>query len=76
MDLLEIPGVRRDPANIDYRATLDQAQDLLNAPGIEALCIRRSVDRASAGDRPVPMITSLRGVITQEDIDNYREYAQ
>jgi chloride channel protein, CIC family len=65
--LLHIPGARRDATDIDYRATVAEAHDLLRAPGIEALCIRRTT---------APMISSVRGVIVRDDIDNYLESAQ
>ncbi|MFU8813762.1 MAG: chloride channel protein [Pseudomonadales bacterium] len=71
VDLLEIPGARRDAADVDFRATLDQAQDLLSAPGIEALCVRQLDGQATAS-----ATAPVRGVVTQEDIDNYRESAQ
>jgi len=64
--LLRIPGVRRDAGDIDYLATLEEAYAKLRSPEIEALCVRRT---------SAPMIASVRGVITQEDIDNYRESA-
>ena len=63
--LLKIPGLRRDTADIDYRATVEEAQTSLRSRNVEALCVRRT---------SAPMIASVRGVITQEDIDNYREY--
>jgi hypothetical protein len=65
--LLEIPGARRDATEIDCRATVDEAQHLLDAPGIEALCIRRNA---------APTDPSVHGVVAQEDIDNYWESAQ
>ncbi|MFW6094670.1 MAG: chloride channel protein [Pseudomonadota bacterium] len=64
--LLRIPAKRRDAADIDYRATIEEAQIALRAPGVEALCVRRT---------SAPMIAPIRGVIAQEDIDNYRETA-
>ncbi|MEQ8861585.1 MAG: chloride channel protein [Pseudomonadales bacterium] len=64
--LLKIPGVRRDARDIDYRATLEEAWALLQSPDVEALCVRRT---------SAPMIASVRGVITREDIDNYRDSA-
>lgn len=66
VSLLAIPGVRRDAGDIDYRATLDEAYAKLRSPDVEALCVRRT---------SAPMIASVRGVIVQEDIDNYRESA-
>jgi len=64
VDLMEIPGQRLDVANLDYRATLAEAQRVLREFGREAVCIRRA--RA-------PMIESVIGVVTQQDIDNYRD---
>ncbi|MEJ2088024.1 MAG: chloride channel protein [Gammaproteobacteria bacterium] len=64
IDLLEIPGARLDVANVDYRATLAEAQTVLTERGTEALCIRRTT---------APMIESVIGVVTQQDIDNYRD---
>jgi hypothetical protein len=66
VSLLRIPGVRRDAGDIDYRATVDEAYAKLRSPDVEALCVRRT---------SAPMIASVRGVIVQEDIDNYRESA-
>ncbi len=63
VDLLEVPGQRLDVANLDYRATLAEAQEVLNELGTEALCIRRTT---------APMIDTVLGVVTQQDIDNYR----
>lgn len=63
LDLMEIPGLRLDVANLDYRATLAEAQDVLSELGTEALCIRRTT---------APMIETVLGVVTQQDIDNYR----
>ncbi len=67
VSLLRIPGDRRDAADVDYRATLEEAWTLLRSPTVEALCVRRT---------SAPMIASVRGVITREDIDNYRDSAQ
>jgi CIC family chloride channel protein len=63
LELLEIPGQRLDVASLDYRATLAEAQEVLNELGTEALCIRRTT---------APLIDTVLGVITQQDIDNYR----
>lgn len=64
--LLQIPGLRLDAADVDYRATVQEAQDALRPAGVEALCVRRM---------SAPMISSIMGVITQDDIDNYREFS-
>jgi len=60
-DLLELPGMRKDVARIDARATVEEAQRMLNSESVEALCVQRMNAPA------------ILGVITQEDIDNYRE---
>ena len=64
IDLLKIPAMRKDVADIDYRATVDEARHALARVEAEALCVRRTT---------APMIESVLGVITQPDIDNYRE---
>jgi len=64
--LMEIPARRRDVAEIDYLATIDEAQRALDSPEVEALCVCRTSG---------PMLAPLRGVIIQDDIDNYRESA-
>jgi len=63
VDLLEIPAQRLDVASLDYRATLAEAQSVLEEMQTEALCIRRTT---------APMIETVLGVVTQRDIDNYR----
>ena len=65
--LLELPGMRKDTASIDVRATLFEAQQILRNGSAEALCVRRS---------SAPMIAPIVGVITQDDIDNYRDTPQ
>lgn len=67
VSLLSIPGTRLDCRDIDYRATVEEAQALLRSPNVEALCVRRAT---------APAISSVRGVILPQDIDNYRESAQ
>ena len=62
--LLEIPGLRLDVVNIDLRATILEAHSTLREAAAEALCVRRIT---------APLIESVLGVITQEDIDSYRE---
>jgi len=64
IDLLGIPALRLDVADIDYQATISEAQEALKEPGVEALCVRRT---------SAPMIRTVLGVITQTDIDNYRD---
>jgi CIC family chloride channel protein len=64
VNLLEIPAMRKDVANIDHRATVDEARIALAQAKVEALCVRRTT---------APMIKPVLGVITQPDIDNYRE---
>ena len=62
--LLDIPGERKDVVNVDIRATIEQAQQALRDVEAEALCVRRLA---------APLIESVLGVITQEDINSYRE---
>ena len=62
--LLRMPGMRKDVASIDARATVEEAQQMLNSESVEALCVRRM---------NAPMTEAILGVITQDDIDNYRE---
>ena len=64
IDLLEIPGERLDVADIDYRATLAQAQQTLREEEVQALCVRRVT---------APMIEAVVGVVTMQDINNYRD---
>ena len=64
VNLMDIPGQRLDVANLDYRATLAEAQAVLKARRAEALCIRRTT---------APMIETVLGIVTQQDIDNYRD---
>ncbi len=66
IDLMAIPAMRRDVASIDSLATVDEAQTALRGAGVEALCVQRASTH---------LIIPVRGVITQEDIDNYRESA-
>ncbi len=64
VNLLSIPALRMDVADIDVRATIDEAQQALRAEAVEALCVRQTT---------APMISRVLGVITQADIDSYRE---
>ncbi len=63
IELLNIPGQREDVANVDIRATLQEALDALNSQGVRALCVRRT---------SMPLIAPIMGVMTREDINNYR----
>ncbi|MGI9324538.1 MAG: chloride channel protein [Pseudomonadales bacterium] len=66
INLLKIPGMRRDIVDVDDRATLQQAQETLLESGAEALCVRRL---------SAPLIRPIIGVLTQTQINNYREIA-
>ncbi|HEX7037868.1 MAG TPA: chloride channel protein [Pseudomonadales bacterium] len=66
VDLLQIPARRRDVADIDYLATVEEAQSTLRRRSVEALCVRRTA---------APMLSPVRGIVTLEDIDNYQESA-
>ena len=66
LNLLKIPGMRRDVTDVDDRATLQQAQEAMAATSAEAVCVRR---------QSAPMIRPVIGVLTQNQITNYRELA-
>ena len=63
IELLNIPGQREDVVNVDIRATLQEALDALNKQGVRALCVRRT---------SMPLIAPIMGVMTRDDINNYR----
>jgi CIC family chloride channel protein len=62
VDLAEIPATRKDVTSILLQATLSEALDTLNSSGVQALF----VNRISA-----PMIDSVVGILTREDIESY-----
>jgi CIC family chloride channel protein len=62
VDLMKIPGMRKDVDVIDIRATLQQALDQFRATGVEALCVTRTA---------APLISPIVGIVTREDIDRY-----
>ncbi|MEE9255031.1 MAG: chloride channel protein, partial [Pseudomonadales bacterium] len=66
IDLLEIPGLRMDVALMDQRATLQQARERVEQTGVEALCITRT---------SAPMIVTVVGVLTAQDIDDYYRFS-
>ena len=64
IDLAAIPATRKDVTPILMQATLSEAWDLLNSTGVEATYI----NRISA-----PMIDSVVGIATREDIERFYE---
>ncbi len=64
IDLLRIPAMRKDVVSLDLRATVEEAQQRLGQVKAEALCVRPNSDHG---------IDPVVGVITQEDINNYRD---
>ena len=66
IDLLEIPGLRMDVALVDQRATLQEARERIEQSGMEALCITRT---------SAPMIATVVGVLTRQDIDDYYRFS-
>ena len=62
IDLAEIPATRKDVTSILLQATLTEALDAIKESGLQALY----VNRISA-----PMIDSVVGIITREDIESY-----
>ena len=65
--LLRIPGQRMDVSTIGSEATVMQVQQLFDKTGSEACCVTRTT---------APMITPVVGVVTQRDIENYRNTTQ
>ncbi|MDZ7684088.1 MAG: chloride channel protein [Gammaproteobacteria bacterium] len=62
IDLGEIPATRKDVTAVLLQATLSEALEALNAKGVQAVY----VNRISA-----PMIDSVIGIVTREDIESY-----
>lgn len=62
IDLKEIPATRKEVGAILLQATLSEALDTMNSKGVDALY----VNRISA-----PMIDSVVGIVTRENIENY-----
>lgn len=62
INLMSLPGLRKDVATIDTQATLQQALDRLHETGVEALCVTRT---------SAPMIRPIVGVLTRNEIDRY-----
>lgn len=60
-DLMEIPAGRYQTAAIDMRASLHEAQDLLDKTGTQVLLVV---------SQNVPGITRLQGVLTRQDIEH------
>lgn len=63
IDLLKLPGERLQPAPLSWRATLLEAQQLLESGGAGALCIVRGSGAALDRD--------AIGIILPQDIDNF-----
>lgn len=62
IDLTKMPATRKDVTSVMLQATLKEALDALDARGVQALY----VNRISA-----PMIDSVVGIVTREDIESY-----
>jgi hypothetical protein len=62
VDLLAIPGLRKDVTLAPVQATLHEALAALDATGKEAVCVTRTA---------APMITPIIGVLTRADIEKY-----
>ena len=62
--LLEVPGERNDIADINHTATVFEAQQRLAEGSAEALCVRRL---------SAPMIATVQGIITRQDIEQIRK---
>ena len=64
IELLRLPGERKDVVEIDSRATVQEAQEALSAGSAEACIVRRLT---------APMIRPVVGIITKDDISRYRQ---
>jgi chloride channel protein, CIC family len=64
VDLKEIPAVRRDVASVLLQATLAEVMDSLDSRDVDAVY----VNRISA-----PLIDSVVGIVTRENIDSFYE---
>ncbi|MEE4380601.1 MAG: chloride channel protein [Pseudomonadales bacterium] len=62
VDLLAIPGLRKDVTLVPVQATLHEALAALDTTGKEAVCVTRTA---------APMITPIIGVLTRADIEKY-----
>ena len=62
IDLMAIPGQREDVAPIDYRATLQQALEVMNEKNINALYVTASL-RARRG--------GIAGIITRQNVESH-----
>ena len=65
IDLMEVPGMRKDAGTIHSRATLLEALAEFRFTGVEALCVVH-------GETPAELV----GVLTRDDIDRYARTAQ
>lgn len=65
--LLDVPGERNDVADINHTATLFEAHQRLTEGSAEALCVRRL---------SAPMIATVQGIITRQDIEQIRKNIQ
>ena len=62
IDLNAIPATRKDIQAVMLQATLSEALDKLNQSGVQALYVNRISG---------PMLNSVVGVLTREDIESY-----
>ncbi|WP_163832414.1 chloride channel protein [Spartinivicinus ruber] len=62
LDLLGLPGQRKDIAPLYIQATLQEAREKLRQTGVEALYIQ------NVG---APLISPINGILTKEDIERY-----
>ena len=65
--LLSIPGRRMDVSTIGAEATVLQVQEMLEKTGTEACCVTRTT---------APLINPMIGLVTQREIENYRNTSQ
>ncbi|MEE4361836.1 MAG: chloride channel protein [Pseudomonadales bacterium] len=62
VDLVAIPGLRKDVTLLQVQATLHEALAALDGTGKEAVCVTRTA---------APMITPIVGILTRGDIEKF-----
>lgn len=64
IDLTKVPGAALQLVDIDYRATMSEALELIRARQVGAACVRRTT---------APFINPIVGILTRRDIEKVYE---
>ncbi len=65
IDLMAIPARRQDTHPVHFRATLQEALDTMDEKKVDALYVIRN---------DAPMISTVQGILTREDLENFYRY--